>query len=106
MGCNASYTWFRNVSLDLHPLVGGYGLLWLGRVVPIGVQVVVGAPWTPQLGKVVGVEPVLTGVAHGPLQVGVEGGGGGLTQGTLRMVTHLTCRTDQSITWKKLVQVK
>jgi hypothetical protein len=28
----------------------------------------------PQLGEVVRVQPVLTRVAHGPLQVGVEGG--------------------------------
>ena len=36
-------TWFRNVSFDLHPFVGRYCLLGLGRVIAVRVQVV----WTP-----------------------------------------------------------
>ncbi len=78
-------TWFRNVSFDLHPLVGGDGLLGLGWIVPVGVQVVRAGP---QLGEVVGIEPVLARIAHGALQVGVEGGRR-LGQPAVCVVTHL-----------------
>ena len=85
-------TWFRNISLHLHPLVGRYGLLWLAGVVAVSAVEVVGAP---QLAEVVGVEPVLAGVGHA-LQVGVEGAGGGLPR---VVASHLTWGQTQVSNW-------
>ena len=62
-------TWFRNISLHLHPLVSRNGLLRLARVVPI--TEVVGPS---QLAEVVGVEAILAGVGHA-LEVRVERSG-------------------------------
>ena len=77
-------TWFRNISLDLHPLVGGHSLLWFAGVVPVSTVEVVGAS---QFGEVVGVEAVLARVGHA-LQVRVERAGVSFA----RMVaSHLAC---------------
>ena len=59
-------TRLRNISLHLHPLVGGDRLLGFGGVVSV-VEVV----GTSQLGEVVRVEAVLAGVGHA-LEVRVE----------------------------------
>ena len=83
VGLYECLTWFRNISLHLHPLVGRYCLLGLAGVVAVSPVEVMGAP---QLAEVVGVEPVLAGVGHA-LQVRVEGAGGGLPRVVAR---HLT----------------
>ena len=77
-------TWLRNISLHLHPLVGGDRLLGFGGVV--AVVEVVGAS---QLGEVVRVKAVLAGVGHA-LEVRVERAGvcfAGV------VASHLACNT-------------
>ena len=81
-------TRLRNVSLDLHPLVGGDGLCWLGSILrPVRAVEVVRRP---QFGEVVWVEAVvLAGVRH-TLQVGVERARS-LRDCTITVMAHVSC---------------